>query len=289
MSTTNSAANQVHVITPQRHLLDVDYKELWRYRDLIFLFVKRDFIAVYKQTIMGPLWFFIQPIFTTLIFTFVFGKAANFAPSGAPVFLYYLSGIILWQYFADCFKKTADTFITNQGIFGKVYFPRLVVPISIVVSSLLKLGVQLILFVIMYIVFYYRGANVGINSTLLLFPLLVLIMAGLGMGFGLVITSLTTKYRDLKFLLDFGIQLVMYITPGIIMSYEDFIINMPRWKWVININPLGPVIETFKHAAVDAGTFSWPHLAYSIGFMIVSLFFGIIIFNRTEKNFMDTV
>lgn len=284
-----AASERINEILPKRNLLDVNLSELFQYKDLIYLFVKRDFISIYKQTILGPLWFFIQPIFTTLIFSFVFGRVGNFAPEDKPVFLYYLAGIVLWQYLADCLKMVSNTFIENQSVFGKVYFPRLVVPISIVISNLLKLGVQLILFIIVYIFFYLSGSSLEINATIALFPLLVIIMAGLGMGLGLIISSLTTKYRDMRFLIEFGIQLVMYVTPGIIMSYSDFVRLMPKYEWVFKFNPVGHIIETFKYATLDSGYFSWNHLLYSIGFTTILLIIGVILFNRTEKNFMDTV
>jgi lipopolysaccharide transport system permease protein len=276
-------------IQPRRNLLDINLKEVWRYRDLMILFVRRDFVSVYKQTILGPIWFFIQPIFTTLIFTFVFGRAGNFSPDGKPTFLYYLAGIVLWQYFADCLKKTSTTFITNKDIFGKVYYPRLIMPFSIVLSSLLKLGVQLFLFIVFYLIAIFSGADITINSSLALFPVLILLMAGMGTGFGLLISSLTTKYRDLNFLIEFGVQLLMYITPGIIMTYEAFVQSMPKYEWLFKWNPIGPVIETFKHGSLDAGIFSIPMLVFSTIFTFVVLFLGIIVFNKTEQNFMDTV
>ncbi len=279
----------VREIQAGRKLPGVNLREVWQYRYLLFLFVRRDFVAVYKQTILGPLWFFIKPIFTTLIFTFVFGKVGQFSPQGKPIFLYYLAGIILWQYFADCLRETSQTFTTNKNIFGKVYFPRLIMPFSIVISSLLKLGVQLLLFVMVYIITIYSGMTVKINSTLFLLPLLIVLMAGMGTGFGLLVNSLTTKYRDLKFLLDFGVQLLMYITPGIIMSYSAFTETMPKYAWAFKYNPMGPVIETFKHGAIDAGTFSWPMIAYSFAFTLLILVAGIMVFRKTEQNFIDTV
>jgi lipopolysaccharide transport system permease protein len=287
---SNNSYSNWTSIESRRHLLDINFKEIWRYRDLLYLFVKRDFIAVYKQTVLGPAWFLIQPIFTTLIFTFVFGRVGNLSPTGTPVFLYYLSGLILWQYFADCIKKTADTFIANQGIFGKVYFPRLIIPLSIILSALLKLGVQLFLFIgVLLFYMIFKDYTPEINSTIILFPVLVLLVAGLGMGLGLIISSLTTKYRDLKFLLEFGVQLLMYITPGIIMSYESFISTIPKYAFLAKYNPIGWIIESFKHATVNAGIFSVEGLTFSFVFMIIILFFGVIIFNKTEQNFMDTV
>ena len=279
----------IQVIKPQRSIFEVNLKEIWRYRDLLVLFVRRDFVSQYKQTILGPIWFFIQPIFTTLIFTFVFGRVGNFAPEGKPAFLYYLAGIVLWQYFADSLVKTSNTFNENQNIFGKVYFPRLIMPLSVISSNLLKLGVQIILFVSFYAFYLFQGGTLEINSKILFLPLLILLMAGMGLGFGLIISSLTTKYRDLRFLVSFGVQLLMYVTPGIIMSYSEFLIQAPKYAWAIKLNPMGPVIEAFKHATINAGTFSVNGLIYSAVFTIILLIFGTILFNKTEQNFMDTV
>ena len=291
MSTaTTSKSPTESVITPKRHILDVDIMEIWKFRDLIYLFVKRDFVTIYKQTILGPLWFFIKPIFTTLIFTFVFGRVGGFAPDDKPVFLYYLCGIILWQYFADCLRSTSETFRANARIFGKVYFPRLVIPISLTISNLLKLGIQLLLFIFFYVYYVlFRGYTPELNATIFLLPVLVFMMAFIGMGLGLIITSLTTKYRDFQFLIDFGISLLMYVTPGIIMSYRDFNTSLANYSWFIKVNPLGHIIETFKYGALDAGYYDPIHLAYSGVFIIIVMFAGIIIFNRTEQNFMDTV
>lgn len=276
-------------ITPGRNILNLDLKSVWEYRDLLLLLVRRDFVAKYKQTILGPLWFFIRPIFTTLIFSFVFGKIGQFSPEGKPVFLYYLAGIILWQYFSDCLINSSKTFITNKDTFGKVYYPRLIIPFSITVSGLLTFGIQFLLFIIVYIITVSYGGEIAINNTIAFFPLLIVLMAGMGTGFGLIISSLTTKYRDLRHLLDFGVQLLMYLTPGIIMSYQSIIETIPGFAWIFKLNPIGPVIETFKHGVLGAGTFSWPMLGYSFIFTVFILFLGIIVFNKTEQNFMDTV
>lgn len=287
---TIDKSRQWDTIEPKRNLLDIKLGEIWKYRDLLFLFVRRDFVAVYKQTILGPIWFFIQPIMTTLIFTFVFGRIGNLSPEGKPQFLYYLSGLILWQYLADCIKKSSDTFIANQGIFGKVYFPRLIVPMSIVISALLKLGVQLLLFIVVLLVYIVGFSyHPEFNNSLFLFPFLVIIIAGLGLGLGIIISSLTTKYRDLKFMVEFGVQLLMYITPGIIMSYDFFITKMPKYAIFAKYNPIGWVIEAFKHGTVNAGILSYQGLGYSIIVTILIMFLGILIFNKTEQNFMDTV
>lgn len=281
----NQEDNWDIVITPQKSLFDLKLKEVWRYRDLTMLFVRRDIVAQYKQTILGPLWYFIQPLFTTIVFTVVFGNIAGISTDGIPPMLFYLAGVTNWNYFAECLNKTATTFKDNQSIFGKVYFPRLVVPISIVTSNLLKYGIQLIMFLGFYFYFLVKSTAIQPNAYALLFPLIVVLLAGLGLGFGLLITSMTTKYRDLVFLLQFGVQLAMYATPVIYPLSE-----IPaQYQWVSIINPMTAVIETFKYGFLGQGTFSWGALSYSFGFMIAILLAGIAVFNRTEKNFMDTV
>lgn len=273
------------IITPRKHLFDLNLREVWRYKDLLSLFVRRNVVAEYKQTILGPLWYFIQPLLTTIMFTVIFGNLAGISTDGIPPMLFYLAGITNWNYFAECLNKTATTFKDNQGIFGKVYFPRLVMPLSIVATSLLKYGIQMLLFIGFYVYFLLRGTPVQPNSAIALFPLLVLILAGLGLGFGLIFTSMTTKYRDLVFLLSFGVQLAMYATPVIYPLSE-----VPeQYQWLAALNPMTAVIETFKYGVLGKGTFEWSYLAYSFGFMVVVLLAGTAIFNRTEKNFMDTV
>ena len=273
------------VITPQRSLFDLKLKEVWRYRDLLTLFVRRDFVAQYKQTILGPLWHFVQPILTTLMFTVVFGRLAGISTDGIPPMLFYLAGLTNWNYFAHCLTGTANTFRGNQGIFGKVYFPRLVTPLSIVLSNLIKYGIQLLLFIGFYVYFLAQGAPIEPNIYLLLFPVLVLLLAGMGLGFGLVITSMTTKYRDLSVLLTFGVQLFMYATPVIYPLSQ-----VPeRYRYIAALNPMTSLIETFKFGALGHGTFSWAYLAYSAAFTLVLLVLGVLVFNKTERNFMDTV
>lgn len=273
------------VITPRNSLFYLNLEEVWRYRDLLALFVRRDIVAQYKQTILGPLWYFIQPLLTTIMFTIIFGNLAGISTDGVPPMLFYLAGVTNWNYFAECLNKTATTFKDNQNIFGKVYFPRLVVPLSIVTSNLLKYGIQMLLFVGFYLYFMLRGNDISPNGAAFLFPLLVLILAGLGLGFGLIFTSMTTKYRDLVFLLTFGVQLAMYATPVIYPLSE-----VPAdYQWVAVLNPMASVIETFKYGFLGKGTFNWLHLAYSFGFMALLLLASIAVFNRTEKNFMDTV
>lgn len=272
-------------IKPKTKVLSLNFSELWHYRDLIRMFVKRDFSTVYKQTILGPIWFFIQPILTTIMFTVVFGNIANISTDGTPKILFYLAGITLWNYFSDCLVTTSDTFIKNAHIFGKVYFPRLAVPLSVVISNLMKFGVQLLLFIVVYV--YYLSSNAAIlpNWTLLLLPLLILDMAILGLGAGMIISALTTKYRDLRFLVAFGIQLLMYATPVI---YPLSSIG-PKYKWIMELNPMTPIIETFKYGFIGAGTFSWFALLQSFIVSVVLFVVGTLIFNRVEKTFMDNV
>lgn len=274
------------VIEPKRSLLDVNLKELWRYRDLIMLFVRRDFVSVYKQTVLGPLWLFIQPLFTTITFYFVFSKIAKIPTDNVDPILFYLSGITLWNYFSDCFSKTSNTFVANAGIFGKVYFPRLATPISIVISSLIKLGIQVLLFagIALYRV-YFHGAQISINETILFLPFLIILMAIMGLGLGIIFSALTTKYRDLSFLLTFGIQLLMYATPIIYpLSYTS-----GKLHKILSYNPLTPIIENFRYAFFGIGQLDIQGLIYTSVFSITVLILGVIIFNRVEKNFMDTV
>lgn len=274
------------IILPKRNLFSINFKDIWKYRDLLRMFVKRDFVTIYKQTMLGPLWFFIQPIFTALIYTFIFGKFAGISTDGLPKILFYLSGTICWNYFADCFNKTSTVFKDNQNIFGKVYFPRLIAPLSIVVSGLLKLGVQLFLLIAILLYYhFFTGIQLQFNIELFLFPYLIILMAALSLGLGMIITSLTTKYRDLVFLLQFGVQLLMYATPIIypLSSVPE------KYKWLIILNPMTSIIETFKYGVLGVGTFSWIYLAYTTLFTIFVLILGTIIFNKTEKTFMDTV
>lgn len=274
------------VIRPKSNWFSLNLSEIWRYRDLIFLFVRRDFVSVYKQTILGPLWLFIQPLFTTLTFYFVFSKIAKIPTDNVDPILFYLSGITLWNYFSDCFSKTSNTFVANAGIFGKVYFPRLTTPISIVISNLIKLGIQIVLFgcIAVYRV-YFQGVQININETILLLPILILLMAIMGLGLGIIFSALTTKYRDLGFLLTFGIQLLMYATPIIYpLSYTS-----GKLHQLLSYNPLTPVIENFRYAFFGVGHFDFFGLIYTAVFSFTVLFLGVLIFNRVEKNFMDTV
>ena len=274
------------VISPKRSLLDVNLKEIWRYRDLIMLFVRRDFVSQYKQTILGPIWLFIQPLFTTLTFFFVFNQIAKIPTDNIDPILFYLSGITLWNYFSDCFNKTSNTFVANAGIFGKVYFPRLATPISIVISNLIKLGIQVLLFLaIMVYQIFTKDIQVNVNMHILILPYLILLMAVMGLGLGIIFSALTTKSRDLSFLLTFGIQLLMYATPIIYpLSYTG-----GKLHTIISMNPLTPIMESFRYAFFSIGSFDWSGLAYTSIFSFGVLFLGIIIFNQVEKSFMDTV
>ncbi len=273
------------VITPSKKWYDLQLRDLWRYRDLIALFVRRDFVSRFKQTILGPLWYIIQPLLTSIVFTVIFGQIAKLPTDGLPQILFYMSGTVMWHYFSNCLTGTSNTFTSNAGIFGKVYFPRLVTPISLVISNLISFTIQLLFFLSFLTYFIVRGSDVKLTMWALSLPLLVLLMAGLGLGFGIIVSSVTTKYRDLSYLVGFGVSLWMYATPVI---YP--VSTIPeRWRWVADINPMTPIIETFRMGFLGAGNASWLGLVYSAGFMIVILFLGIVIFNRVEKTFIDTV
>ena len=289
MDKSSQSQNWDLVIKGHTSLFDVKFKDLWHYRDLLFLFVKRDFVSFYKQTILGPLWFFIQPIFTTVVFSFVFSNLAGISTDGLPNYLFYLTGITAWQYFADCLTKTSTVFRDNVSIFGKVYFPRLIMPLSIVVSNLVRFGVQLLLMFCMMIYFYLfpiAGTHFEITTGIFLFPILILLMALLGLGLGLVITAITTKYRDLVFLVTFGVQLLMYGTTVIYpLSYA----REKGYGYLVELNPMTGIIESFRYAFLGKGEFTFWSLGYSALITFILLFIGIIIFNRTEKNFVDTI
>ena len=274
------------IIKPRRSLFSFNFREVLEKKDLLLLFVKRDFIAIYKQTILGPLWFFIEPLLTTLIFTIVFGAIAGIETSGIPHMVYYLAGLTLWNYYAECLKKTSNTFLENQHIFGKVYFPRLVTPLSIVISSLIKYAIQFVLFLAVY--FYYEiftENDFHPQIHLLLLPVLIFILGVLSLSFGMIISSLTTKYRDLKFLVQFGVQLWMYASP-IIYPLDSVGGNL---KTLLMINPVTGIIEAFKFAFFGVGEFSWIMIAYSSLFTLILFLIATIVFNKTEQNFMDTI
>lgn len=272
-------------IKPKKKWLDVDLKGIWRYRDLYYMYVKRDIITVYKQTILGPLWFLIQPILTTIMYMFVFGGLAGISTDGVPQPLFYMSGILLWNYFNAAFMVSSNVFTANASVFGKVYFPRLVVPLSGITSNLIKFGIQLLLFIIIYLYYYIQGVNLTINWSILLFPILILMIAFHAMSWGLIISALTTKYRDLTQLVTFGIQLFMYLTPVI----YPLSAAPEKYRIFISLNPLTPIFETFKYSCMGSGSLDWVGLGYSFIVLMITLFLSIIIFNRVERNFMDTV
>jgi lipopolysaccharide transport system permease protein len=272
-------------IRPQRSWWDLRLGELWHYRDLIWLFVRRDFVAYYKQTILGPLWYLIQPILTTVVFTVIFGKIAKLSTDGLPPFLFYLAGNTVWGYFSACLTSTANTFTVNAGLFGKVYFPRLSIPISIIISNLISFGIRLGVFLAFLVYFSLVGTVIQPNWWMLFLPFLLLIMAGMGLGLGIMISSLTTKYRDLQQLVGFGVQLLMYASPVIypLSSVQGV------WRWLIIANPMTPVIETFRKAFLGTSSLEPVYLLYSAGFTLVILISGMLVFNHVEATFMDTV
>ncbi|MCK6568791.1 MAG: ABC transporter permease [Anaerolineales bacterium] len=273
------------VIRPQRAWWDLRLGELWRYRDLVWLFVWRDFVAYYKQTILGPLWYLIQPILTTGVFTIIFGNIAQLSTDGLPPFLFYLAGNTVWTYFSASLTSTSSTFTSNAGLFGKVYFPRLVIPLSIVFSQIISFGLRFLVFLGFLIYFMASGSDVYPNWWILLMPIHIVIMAGLGLGMGIIVSSLTTKYRDLQQLVGFGAQLLMYATPVI---YPLSSIT-GGWRWLILANPMTPVVETFRLAFLGTSAMSPAYLLYSLAFTFLVLLIGVLIFNRVENNFMDTV
>jgi len=273
-------------IKPTSNVFDLKIKQIFRYKDLLFLFVKRDFISVYKQTVLGPAWFFIQPILTAFTFSIIFGNIAKISTDGLPQILFYLSGITLWNYFSETLLKTSDTFTANANLFGKVYFPRLIVPLSIVFSNLAKMGVQLLLFILIWSYYLiFEQTKIQPNFYIALFPFLILLMGLLGLSLGIIITSMTTKYRDLRFLIQFAVQLLMYASP---IVYPLSIVP-DKFKTLMLLNPITSIIETFKYGFLGSGEFSWYNLLYSTIIIVVLFFFGVLIFNRVEKSFVDTV
>lgn len=274
------------VIKPRVGWFELNLEEIWKYKDLLFLLVRRDFVAIYKQTVLGPIWFFIQPLLATFAFTILFGRIAEMSTDGLPLILFYMSGITLWNYFQDCLTKTSNTFTANASIFGKVYFPRAIMPMSVVLSNLIKFGLQFIFLLLFWCYYYFiDGAPVTMKIEILLFPLLVVLMAGMGLGLGMIISSLTTKYRDFQFMLTFGVQLLMYASPVI---YP--ISTVPeKYKFFILANPMTGIIETFRYGLLGNGSYEFSYLGYSIVFTILSLFFGLLVFNKVQKSFMDTV
>jgi len=273
------------IITPRKKWFELQLREVWNYRDLIALFVRRDFVSRYKQTILGPLWFLIQPLLTSVVFTVVFGNIAGLSTDALPQLLFYMSGNVLWAYFSGCLNGTATTFTSNAQLFGKVYFPRLVTPLSIILSNLITFAIQFVFFLGFFVYYLLRGSTVRFTLWALCLPLLILLMAGIGLGFGIIVSALTTKYRDLQHLVVFGISLWMYITPVIypVSSIPE------KYRWVAVINPITPIVETFRAGFLGAGNASWGMLGYSAAFAAVILFIGVVIFNQVEKTFIDTV
>lgn len=273
------------IIRPRSGWFDIHPGELWKYRDLIGLFVWRDFVAIYKQTILGPLWYVIQPLLTTVVFTIIFGNVARLSTDGLPPFLFYLSGVIAWRYFADCLNNTANTFVGNAHIFGKVYFPRLTVPVSVVISNLIGFGIQFLLFFIFFIYYWHNSSNIHPQPALLLLPLLIIQMASLGLGFGIIVSSMTTRYRDLTHLVSFGVQLWMYATPVVYPAS-----SLPdKWRWILLLNPMAPIIEALRYAFLGTGSINLQGWLISLASTVCILIVGIIFFSRVEKTFMDTV
>ncbi|WP_243371809.1 ABC transporter permease [Geotalea sp. SG265] len=274
------------IIQPRSGWFDVHPLELWKYRDLIGLFVWRDFVSTYKQTILGPLWFLIQPLLTTTVFTIIFGSMAKLPTDGLPPFLFYLSGVIAWKYFADCLINTSNTFVNNAHIFGKVYFPRLTVPVSVVISNLIAFGIQFLLFIAFFAYFWDSGAIITLKpAALLLIPVFILQMAALGLGFGIIVSSMTTRYRDLSHLVSFGVQLWMYVTPVV---YPASLLP-EKWRILLFLNPMAPVIEAFRYAFLGTGTINLQHWLLSLVTTCCVVLVGIVLFSRVEKSFMDTV
>ncbi|MFI5140560.1 MAG: ABC transporter permease [Sphingobacteriales bacterium] len=275
-------------ITPQNNLFDLKLKDVWHYRDLLILLVRRDFVAFYKQTVLGPLWFFVQPVITILMYTLVFGNLAGIPTDGIPKPLFYLAGTIIWNYFADCLTKTSTVFRDNAAMLGKVYFPRLIMPLSIVLSNLIRFAVQLALFIVLLVIYWLKGVVIAPNGMILLFPVLIILIAALGLGLGMIISAVTTKYRDLTFIVSFGVPLLMYTTT-VIYPLSTAVAKYPAYSWIIKFNPITAIIETFRYGFLSKGSFNWELLAYSTVITVLILITGTIIFNRVEKNFVDTV
>ena len=277
--------SEVTVVSAKRGLLNLNLRALWKYRDLVFLFVKRDLKNVYKQTVLGPLWIILNSFLSTFVFTVIFGIIANISTDGIPQFLFYMSGNILWSYFSSCFNRASSTFLSNARIFGKVYFPRLVMPLSGIIYNSITFIVQFVMFAILVAVYAFNGANVHPNILVLVLPVLIIHTALLGTGTGLIISSLTTKYRDLNVLVSFGLTLWRYITPIVypVSQISD------SFRWIMLLNPVAPIVETFRYAFLGNGSFEWFFLLISAAVTVVVLIVGMIVFNQVEKNFIDTV
>ena len=286
---SNKEDEWLYTISAKRKLIDFNFKEIWRYRDLLFLFVKRDIVTLYKQTILGPLWYLIQPLFTSVIFTLIFNNLGQIKTGSVPPFLFNLAGITAWNYFRDCLNNTSSTFTKNQNIFGKVYFPRVILPMSITISNLLKFGIQLLIFIGFFIYYYATGYKLSINSNIVLFPVYVVIMAMLGLGLGMIFSSLTTKYRDLTVLLTFAVQLLMYVSAVPYPMSEAKSKFPPLVASIVEYNPLTQIMEGFRYMLLDIGEFNFVRFVYTLGISLFIFLIGLVIFNRTEKSFIDTV
>jgi len=275
-------------ITPKNKFFSLNLKEVWQYRDLLLLFVKRDIVTVYKQTILGPLWYLIQPLFTSITFTIIFNTVAGIDTGTVPPFLFNLAGITIWNYFTSCLNDTSDTFKKNAAVFGKVYFPRIIMPLSVVISNLLKFGIQFLIFTAFYIYYYFKGATISFNQMTLFFPLLIIVMGILGLGLGMIISSLVTKYRDFTYLIGFGVQLLMYISA---VMYPMALIEekLPSYGWLVTYNPLAYVVETTRYMLLGIGNISVLGLVYTVSVTFIVFIAGLLIFNKTEKSFIDTV
>ena len=278
----------LYEIGPKNNFFSLNLKEVWRYRDLLMLFVKRDIVTVYKQTVLGPLWYLIQPLFTSIIFTLIFNSVAGISTGTVPPFLFNLAGITIWNYFTSCLNETSDTFKKNANVFGKVYFPRIIMPLSIVISNLLKFGIQFLIFVAFYLYYVFQGTVVAPNEMVFLYPLLVVLMGILGLGLGMLISSMVTKYRDLSFLVVFGVQLLMY---GSAVMYPMALLQekIPEYAWLVQYNPLAYIVEAARYLLLDMGTVSFSGILYTVGVTFLILTIGILSFNKTEKSFIDTV
>lgn len=275
-------------ITPKNNFFSLNFKEIWQYRDLLFLFVKRDIITVYKQTVLGPLWYLIQPLFTSVTFTIIFNNVAGIKTGGIPSFLFNLAGVTVWNYFTACLNGTSDTFKANASIFGKVYFPRIITPLSIVISNLIKFGIQFLIFIFFFIFYYFQGYNLTLNISVLFFPILIAVMGILGLGLGMVISSMVTKYRDLSNLVTFGVQLLMYLS-AVMYPMALVLDKLPKFGWLVHYNPLAYIIETARYMLLNTGEISFLGLGYTLLVTISVFFGGLLIFNKTEKSFIDTV
>lgn len=279
----------LYTISSEKGLLNLNFKEIWQYKDLLFLFVKRDIITVYKQTILGPLWYVIQPLFTSVIFTLVFNNLGQVKTEGIRPFLFNLAGITAWNYFKECLTGTSNTFTKNQGIFGKVYFPRVIMPMSTTISNLLKFGIQIVIFIGFFLFFYFIGDPLSLNIKVVLFPIYVLLMALLGLGFGMIISAMTTKYRDLTVVVNFGVQLLMYIS-AVPYPVSEARLKFPKWVVpFIEYNPMTQIIEGFRLMLLNTGTFNLMGFIYTLFISFIIFLLGLLIFNRTERSFIDTV